>query len=55
MTCQAFLHLRDFVGADAKIGGNRSGLGRRQPAEEFLCLAQIKEQLALCLGRRDLE
>src|SRR5690606_3929003 len=52
-TAQALLHLRDLARRDAEVGRDGLRLALAEPAEVLLGLAQIEEQLALRLRRRD--
>src|SRR3546814_10363327 len=52
---QTRFHLEHFLGLDLEIGRDRFGLGQVQPAQRLLLRAQIEEEFALRLGRRDLD
>jgi hypothetical protein len=52
---QAAFHALYLADVDAEVVGNGPRLVRRQPGQAFLGAAQVEEQLALRLGRGDLD
>jgi hypothetical protein len=52
---QARFHLQHFALGDIEVGRHRAHFGGVEPAQARLRLAQVEEQLALRLGRGDLD